>query len=290
MRRLSAAGAGAIGFIYYSGHGAAEKDTNINYLIPVDATEPRMATFWDDSLKLDDVLKLLDGAPSAAKFVVFDACRNELQLPSKDTSKGLVPVAEQNGMFIAYASAPGRTASDKGEKSGPYAAALSAELAKPGLDHLNLFQNVKEAVLAATGGAQQPWESNGLRQRVYLTGEPTTPADMALWNSVSKSDDVSALQRYLERFPNGLYANTAAGALFLDRRKPTYVGGILEMANARLYPFWGALTEALRTGNPQNEAKEGRDLFDEIYRSPAILAEFLKAMSGISLGAANASP
>ena len=91
----------------------------------------------------------------------------------------------------------------------------------------------------------------------------------------------------LER-KDGLYANTAAGALFLDRRKPTYVGGILEMANARLYPFWGALTEGLCTGNPQNEAKEGRDLFDEIYRSPAILAEFLKAMSGISLGAANA--
>jgi O-methyltransferase domain/Dimerisation domain len=91
----------------------------------------------------------------------------------------------------------------------------------------------------------------------------------------------------LER-KDGLYANTAAGALFLDRQKPTYVGGILEMANARLYPFWGALTEGLRTGNPQNEAKEGRDLFDEIYRSPAILAEFLKAMSGISLAAANA--
>jgi len=91
----------------------------------------------------------------------------------------------------------------------------------------------------------------------------------------------------LER-KDGLYANTAAGALFLDRQKPTYIGGILEMANARLYPFWGALTEGLRTGNPQNEAKEGRDLFDEIYRSPAILAEFLRAMSGISLAAANA--
>ncbi|MBR0799069.1 methyltransferase [Bradyrhizobium jicamae] len=91
----------------------------------------------------------------------------------------------------------------------------------------------------------------------------------------------------LER-KDGLYANTAAGALFLDRRKPTYVGGILEMANSRLYPFWGSLTEALRTGDPQNEAKDGRDLFDEIYREPAVLAEFLKAMSGISLGAANA--
>jgi len=87
---------------------------------------------------------------------------------------------------------------------------------------------------------------------------------------------------------SGLYANTAAGALFLDRHKPTYVGGILEMANDRLYQFWGALTEGLRTGNPQNETKDGRDLFDEIYRDPVILGEFLKAMSSLSLGAAAA--
>src|SRR6516225_96722 len=147
-RRLNTAGAGAVGFIYYSGHGAAEKDTNINYLIPVDAHEPGTSAFWDESVKLDDVLRLLDGARAAAKFIVFDACRSELQLPTKDTSKGLVPVAEQQGMFIAYASAPGHTASDRGEGSGPYAAALVAELAKPGLDHLNLFQNVKERVLA----------------------------------------------------------------------------------------------------------------------------------------------
>jgi hypothetical protein len=63
---------------------------------------------------------------------------------------------------------------------------------------------------------------------------------------------------------------------------------MLEMANARLYPFWGALTEALRTGEPQNEAKQGRDLFDEIYRNPAILSEFLRGMTGLSLGAAHA--
>src|SRR5215475_9386507 len=172
VSRLNTAGAGAIGFFYYSGHGAAEKDTNINYLIPVDAKEPGTTAFWDESLKLDDILRLLDGARSAAKFIVFDACRNELQLPTKDTTKGLVPVAEQQGMFIAYASAPGRTASDKGDKSGPYAAALAAEFAKPGLDHLNLFQNVKEAVYAASGGVQQPWESNGLGRRIYLTGPP----------------------------------------------------------------------------------------------------------------------
>ena len=85
---------------------------------------------------------------------------------------------------------------------------------------------------------------------------------------------------------NGLYSNTPATAQFLDRRKPSYMGGILEMANARLYPFWAGLTEALRTGEPQNEAKQGRDLFDELYRDPQRLVAFLKAMTGISLGAA----
>ena len=55
------------------------------------------------------------------------------------------------------------------------------------------------------------------------------------------------------------YANTPETSLFLDRGKPSYVGGILEMCNARLYHFWGSLTEALRTGTPQNEAKTGED-------------------------------
>jgi O-methyltransferase domain/Dimerisation domain len=86
----------------------------------------------------------------------------------------------------------------------------------------------------------------------------------------------------------GCYANTPATDMFLDRRKPAYLGGMLEMANARLYPFWGALTEALRTGEPQNEAKQGRDLFDELYNDPKALAEFLKAMTGLSLGSAHA--
>ena len=83
------------------------------------------------------------------------------------------------------------------------------------------------------------------------------------------------------------YSNTPETDLFLDRAKPSYVGGLLEMANARLYPFWGALTEALRTGQPQNEAKGGEeDFFAAIYANPGRLEGFLKAMTGISLGSA----
>lgn len=84
----------------------------------------------------------------------------------------------------------------------------------------------------------------------------------------------------------GQYANTPETDLFLDRQKPSYVGGMLEMANHRLYPFWGSFTEALRTGQPQNEAKSGgADLFATLYAEPARLREFLAAMTGISHGA-----
>jgi hypothetical protein len=196
----------------------------------VDAKEPGTTAFWDESLKLDDILRLLDGARSAAKFVVFDACRNELQLPTKDTTKGLVPVAEQQGMFIAYASAPGRTASDRGMKSGPYAAALAAELGKTGLDHLNLFQNVKEAVLASTGGAQQPWESNGLGRRVYLTGvpkpaeppraAPSAPPQISeaerVWRWVKDTTNQPVLENFIKEFgdtPFGAMARARAEEL-----------------------------------------------------------------------------
>jgi O-methyltransferase domain/Dimerisation domain len=88
----------------------------------------------------------------------------------------------------------------------------------------------------------------------------------------------------LER-EDGTYRNTPETALFLDRSKPSYVGGMLEMANARLYPFWRSLTEALQTGQPQNEAKTGGNVFDVLYGDPARLQQFLHAMTGLSIGA-----
>jgi hypothetical protein len=85
---------------------------------------------------------------------------------------------------------------------------------------------------------------------------------------------------------DGVYQNTPETAVFLDKNKPSYIGGILEMANHRLYPFWGNLTTALRTGELQNEAKGGgTGLFEALYADPARLKEFLRAMSGVSHGA-----
>jgi len=82
------------------------------------------------------------------------------------------------------------------------------------------------------------------------------------------------------------YANAAETDLFLDKRKPSYMGGMLEMANHRLYPFWAHLTEALRTGLPQSEIKNGQPgFFESLYADPARLRGFLTGMTGLSRGA-----
>jgi hypothetical protein len=100
--------------------------------------------------------------------------------------------------------------------------------------------------------------------------------------------DTLVALRFLDRDGNGpeaRYRNTAETALFLNRQSPQFMGGFLEMANARLYRFWGNLTDGLRTGSPQNEVKHtGVSMFAELYSKPERLEQFMDAMSGISGG------
>jgi O-methyltransferase/methyltransferase family protein len=100
--------------------------------------------------------------------------------------------------------------------------------------------------------------------------------------------DTLVALRFLERNgdgPGSRYSNTAETALFLDSKSPQYMGGFLKMANDRLYPFWGDLTEALKTGKPQNETKHGgKGVFEELYSKPERLEQFMDAMAGISAG------
>ncbi|HKS94706.1 MAG TPA: methyltransferase dimerization domain-containing protein, partial [Terriglobia bacterium] len=91
----------------------------------------------------------------------------------------------------------------------------------------------------------------------------------------------------LERH-DGKYSNAPEPDYFLDRAKPSYIGGLLEMVNLRLYGFWGSLTEGLRTGRPQNEIKGGQNIFDAIYPNPFLLRIFLTAMTGFTMTTAKA--
>jgi precorrin-6B methylase 2 len=81
------------------------------------------------------------------------------------------------------------------------------------------------------------------------------------------------------------YRNSPDADLFLDKKKPTYVGGMLEMCNSRLFRFWADLDEGLKTGKPQNEVKSGdKPMFEELYSDPARMREFVMAMGAIQMG------
>ena len=82
------------------------------------------------------------------------------------------------------------------------------------------------------------------------------------------------------------YSNAPDTEMFLDSNKPSYMGGILQMGNNRLYHHWANLEEGLLTGKPQNESKDENNMhfFEDLYKSPEKLHEFIDAMSGIQGG------
>ena len=143
------------------------------------------------------------------------------------------------------------------------------------------FQGSKTLLSAVELGvftelAKQPRDAEALRKRLGL-------------HSRSAKDFFDALVALgmLDR-KEGVYCNTPETDVFLDKAKPSYIGGFLDMVNARIYGLWGSLTEGLRTGQPQNEIKEGGDFFGTLYADQEKLKAFLQAMTGISMGASKA--
>lgn len=122
--------------------------------------------------------------------------------------------------------------------------------------------------------AREPADHDALRQRLGL--HPRASRDFF---------DALVALGFLDRI-DGVYHNTPPAEHFLDRRKPSYIGGLLDMANQRLYAYWHGLTDALRTGRPQNELKSGGEsFFATLYADPARLKTFLGAMTGVSYAA-----
>jgi len=176
-RRVQAAGPGAVAFFYYSGHGASDGGTN--YLIPVDVQTTETGELWDQSLRLTEITRKLKAeAGNATHFVVFDACRNTLKLTQPGSralvqSKGFVPVTQENGMLIAYATAEGELASDVGTSAGPYAKVLAEEVVKPGVEAVAMFRIVQRRVRAAI--RQEPYLGFSALDDVYLADNAKPP-------------------------------------------------------------------------------------------------------------------
>jgi formylglycine-generating enzyme required for sulfatase activity len=219
-------GQGAISFVYYSGHGAADPDTKINYLIPVDVANADDEDLWYYSLNLNTLVEGLRAqAPGATHYVVFDACRNELNLTRKGqkalSDKGFVPMAYTPGVMVAYATAPGRTASDIGSSGGTYAKALAEEIVKPGIDSMLVFTRVARRVQREIG--QDPFLSASTMPEIYFGREPATPRPVVTpstttaqlseaaeaWDRTKDTTSIAALELFVASYKGTYYAGLA---------------------------------------------------------------------------------
>jgi hypothetical protein len=225
IARVRQSGPGTISFIYYSGHGASDASSGLNYLIPVNVSDADDTSLWQNSveLKADVVDKVATQAPEAVHFLVFDACRNELQLRTKGVKaleidgKGFKAFEQLGPVLISYATAPGRTASDVGAGSGPYARALSEELVHPGVEAVTLFRSVQLRVMQSIG--QSPWMTVPSLRAIYLAGEaPTSPPTHSPKEAFERerASEMKTLQAMMQQFND---PDMLSGGLFYTNKK-----------------------------------------------------------------------
>jgi hypothetical protein len=153
----------SVGLFFYAGHGIQAK--GLNYLIPVDATIQSEQQVEYDCVQADRVLGQMEDAGSKINIVILDACRNnpfERSWSRSANGTGLAFMNAPTGSLIAYATSPGRTASDGSGSNGLYTSALLENLKTPGINILQMFQTVRRTVSAKSAKQQIPWESTSL--------------------------------------------------------------------------------------------------------------------------------
>lgn len=167
---------GGVGLFYFAGHGMQVKGRN--YLMPVGGDFSGEEEVAYGALDADAVLAKLEAAGNRLNLMILDACRNNpFATGSRSTSAGLAQMDAPAGSYIAFATAPGRTAADGSGSNGLYTRHLLANLEAPGLKVEDIFKRVRNGVMADTQNVQVPWESSSLRSDFYfVSGSGPAPA------------------------------------------------------------------------------------------------------------------
>lgn len=158
-----------VGLFYYAGHGIQAK--GYNYLIPVDAQLKTEEQVEYDCVRADRILALMETSGTKINIIILDACRNnpfERSWTRSTTGKGLAFMSAPRGTLIAYATAPGSTASDGSGKNGLYTSALLESIQIPDITIIQMFQNVRNIVTKKSNDQQTPWESTSLTADFYF--------------------------------------------------------------------------------------------------------------------------
>src|SRR5208337_4759909 len=157
-----------VAFLYYSGHGVQVDGRN--YLIPTSANVVAKTDAKYELVNVDNVLDDMNASGTKVNIIVLDACRinpfGEKGL--RGIVSGLAGMDAPSGTLIAYATAPGKTASDGAGKNSPYTESLARVITEPGLDIEDVFREVGKDVQTVTGGVQVPWKMDSLTEKFYF--------------------------------------------------------------------------------------------------------------------------
>jgi hypothetical protein len=167
---------GSVGLFYYAGHGM--QSSGRNFLIPIGAQIEVEGDLTLEGLDLNSVLEQMGNAQNRLNIVILDACRNNpFVRSSRGGAQGLAQVNAPAGTFIAYATAPGQTASDGKGQNGLYTQELLENMKTPGLAIEEVFKRVRVQVKQQSGGQQVPWDASSLEGSFYFVpGNGTTAA------------------------------------------------------------------------------------------------------------------
>jgi hypothetical protein len=255
--------AGGSGLFYYAGHGVQSKGRN--YLIPVDANIQSEAEVEDSGVDASLVLNFMDDAQNGLNIVILDACRNNpFSRSFRSASDGLAQVDAPTGTLIAYATAPGRVASDGTGQNGLYTSELLKQMQVPGVSITDMFMRVRAEVMKQTGSKQVPWEASSLVGSFYFTGAPNDAApaisssridptafELSYWDTIKNSTNADDFKAYLERYPNGQFVALAKNRIAnLDPpNKPAESKPVPVSDSATEIAFWDSIKNSTNAGD-----------------------------------------
>ena len=158
-----------VGLVYYSGHGIEVKGRN--YFIPVNADIMREDEIADQGLDVSLILEKMNTAGKGVNILIVDACRDDpFGRSFRSSSRGLAQMDAPRGTIIAYATSPGKVASDGDprERNSPYTKNLVKAMQQPNKPIEQVFKEVRRAVQEETKNQQTPWENTSLSGDFYF--------------------------------------------------------------------------------------------------------------------------
>jgi tetratricopeptide (TPR) repeat protein len=167
--------------VFFAGHGIEVGGKN--YLIPVDAKLYKSSDVEWEAVNLDLVLQATQHARKL-RLVLLDACRNNpfakrmrVADATRSVGRGFARIEPATGTLVAYAAKDGEVAADGDDVHSPFTTAFLKYAVKPRLEINLLFRNIRDEVLKATDGAQEPFIYSSLPgEEFYLAiQEPTEP-------------------------------------------------------------------------------------------------------------------